>query len=53
MEITKEYLEGKVAEYKQVSEKLKLDAIANDGAAQAVQQILNDLVKEEQVVNPS
>ena len=47
MEITKEYLEKRIREYRQAGEQLKLDAIANQGAAQALEAVLAELGKLE------
>ncbi len=47
MEITKEYLQRKITEYKQMADKLKNDSNANNGAAQALELILQELNRPE------
>ena len=47
MEITKEYLQQKIQEYKTNFERLRNDAIATQGAAQALELLLADLEKED------
>ena len=43
MEITKEFLIQKKTEYLKAAEQAKLDSIANAGAADAIQELLNKL----------
>ena len=47
MELTKEILLAKKASYLQVAEQHKLDSIANAGAADAVDDLLKELEKED------
>ena len=44
MEITREELERRIAEYKQSGDKFMADATANFGAMQAMQKLLDDLI---------
>ena len=46
MEITKELLEKKLEIYKSAAEKYRADALANTGAAQALQALLDEMNKE-------
>ncbi len=43
MEVTKEYLVEKIAQYKKLAETLRNDSIANSGAAQALEKILKEI----------
>ena len=45
LEITKGYLESKIAEYKQSSEQSLKNSIAQEGAAQALEMLLAELNK--------
>ena len=47
MEITKELLQQKIQEYRQASEQCKMDSIANEGAIQALEFLLQEFDKEE------
>ena len=47
MEITKELLQAKKDSYLKVAEQHKLDSIANAGAADAVDDLLKELAKED------
>ena len=46
MELTKDYLIQKAQEYRQQAERLKADALANKGAADAIELLLRDLEVE-------
>ena len=46
MEITKEYLEKKIKEFREAGEKYQRDAIANFGAADGLSIILQELEKQ-------
>jgi hypothetical protein len=45
MEVSKEYLERKIKEFREAGEKNQRDAIANFGAADGVEIILRELEK--------
>jgi len=47
VEITREELERRIAEYKQSGDKFMADATANFGAMQAMQKLLDDLLKKD------
>ena len=47
MEVTEKYLKNKVQLYRDAAEKHKLNAIANDGAADAIELILKDMSIQE------
>ena len=47
MELTKELLQTKKDSYLKVAEQHKLDSIANAGAADAINDLLNELEKED------
>ena len=53
MQIDEVYLKKKLEEFRQASEKHRMDAIANNGAADAIEMVLKDMsIKEsEEVVN--
>ncbi len=44
--ITKEFLQQKIQEYRQASEQHRMDSIANEGAVQALESLLQELEKE-------
>ncbi len=52
MEITREYLEKEVQKYEQAALQLRSDAIANQGAADALKNILAQMGKGELTTPP-